>query len=202
MGSLKMTDKSEETNLSELAQEYEDVMDEMLQDANLDKFRVQFEKLHNALQDATQSNGRLQVKNREVNAELVANAAKTAQSLKQNQDDQVAILQLKSELSKAWTMFDSANEKEQRLREAVQTYKVEIQNLTRLCEKSKGTSGGNSESIGALSKQKQAIQRERDALIEEARKLRTEMALADERITDLENDSSKAHQLNAELKQE
>ena len=43
-------------------------MDEMLQDANLDKFRVQFEKLHNALQDATQSNGRLQVKNREVNA--------------------------------------------------------------------------------------------------------------------------------------
>ena len=127
-------------------------MDEMLQDANLDKFRVQFEKLHNALQDATQSNGRLQVKNREVNAELVANAAKvskkyhlsvknrslpdmrptvmkcswlfqTAQSLKQNQDDQVAILQLKSELSKAWTMFDSANEKEQRLRETVQTYK-------------------------------------------------------------------------------
>ena len=50
----------------------------MLQDANLDKFRVQFEKLHNALQDATQSNGRLQVKNREVNAELVANAAKVS----------------------------------------------------------------------------------------------------------------------------
>ena len=55
-------------------------MDEMLQDANLDKFRVQFEKLHNALQDATQSNGRLQVKNREVNAELVANAAKVSKN--------------------------------------------------------------------------------------------------------------------------
>ena len=55
-------------------------MDEMLQDANLDKFRVQFEKLHNALQDATQSNGRLQVKNREVNAELVANAAKVSRN--------------------------------------------------------------------------------------------------------------------------
>ena len=52
----------------------------MLQDANLDKFRVQFEKLHNALQDATQSNGRLQVKNREVNAELVANAAKVSKN--------------------------------------------------------------------------------------------------------------------------
>ena len=52
----------------------------MLQDANLDKFRVQFEKLHNALQDATQSNGRLQVKNREVNAELVANAAKVSRN--------------------------------------------------------------------------------------------------------------------------
>ena len=56
----------------------------MLQDANLDKFRVQFEKLHNALQDATQSNGRLQVKNREVNAELVANAAKVSRNTIQN----------------------------------------------------------------------------------------------------------------------
>ena len=39
------------------------------------------------------------------------------------QDDQLAIMQLKSELSKAWTMFDTANEKEQRLKEKCQQYK-------------------------------------------------------------------------------
>ena len=39
------------------------------------------------------------------------------------QDDQVAIMQLKSELSKAWMMFDTANEKEQRLKEKCQQYK-------------------------------------------------------------------------------
>ena len=32
-------------------------------------------------------------------------------------------MQLKSELSKAWMLFDSANEKEQRLIENVQSYK-------------------------------------------------------------------------------
>ena len=39
------------------------------------------------------------------------------------QDDQLAIMQLKSELSKAWMMFDTANEKEQRLKEKCQQYK-------------------------------------------------------------------------------
>ena len=51
-------------------------MAEMEQDVRLDKFRLQFEKLHKTLQEATNSNSRLQLKNREINAELVANAAK------------------------------------------------------------------------------------------------------------------------------
>ena len=98
-------------------------MEEMLEDPNLDKFRDQFEKLHGAWNDAKDSNVRLQNQNRQVNAELLANSSKVAQTLKQTQDDQVAIMQLKSELSKAWMMFDTANEKEQRLKEKCQQYK-------------------------------------------------------------------------------
>ena len=61
-------------------------MEEMLDDPNLDKFRYQFEKLHGAWSDAKASNSRLQEKHRQVNAELVANAAKIAQTLKQTQE--------------------------------------------------------------------------------------------------------------------
>ena len=60
-------------------------MEEMLIDPNLDKFRNQFEKLHGAWSEAKASNSRLQEKHRQVNAELVANAAKIAQTLKQTQ---------------------------------------------------------------------------------------------------------------------
>ena len=101
-------------------------MEEMLEDPNLDKFRDQFEKLHGAWNEAKESNVRLQNQNRQVNAELLANSSKVAQTLKQTQDDQVAIMQLKSELSKAWMMFDTANEKEQRLKEKCQQYKGKL----------------------------------------------------------------------------
>lgn len=67
---------------------------------------------------------------------------------------------------------------------------VEIDNLTRLCEKSNSKSNGNGESFGELSKQKQALQRERDALIEESTRLRSEMTNAEDRINGLEKESA------------
>merc|ERR1712106_914401 len=121
---------------------------------------------------------------------------------KQTQDDQVAIMQLKSELSKAWMMFDTANEKEQRLKEKCQQYKVENANLTRLCEKSNNTGGGNTESLGKLSRQKQALQRERDNLIEESQKMRADKERAEDYIIELESTSAAAHLMNVTLKQE
>jgi len=59
-----------------------------------------------------------------------------------------------------------------------------------LCEKSNSKSNGNGESFGELSKQKQALQRERDALIEESTRLRSEMTNAEDRINGLEKESA------------
>ena len=72
---------------------------------------------------------------------------------------------------------------------------VEIDNLTRLCEKSNSKSNGNGESFGELSKQKQALQRERDALIEESTRLRSEMTNAEDRINGLEKESAEGKTL-------
>merc|ERR1711892_546690 len=178
--SLKLEGMAEKTNdnVSNLEAEYEAVMEEMLEDPNLDKFRDQFEKLHGAWSEAKESNVRLQNQNRQVNAELLANS------------------------SKAWMMFDTANEKEQRLKEKCQQYKVENANLTRLCEKSNNTGGGNTESLGKLSRQKQALQRERDNLIEESQKMRADKERAEDYIIELESTSAAAHLMNVTLKQE
>ena len=59
-----------------------------------------------------------------------------------------------------------------------------------MCEKSNNKSSGNGESFGELSKQKQALQRERDALIEESTKLRSDMTNAEDRINNLEKESA------------
>ena len=74
--------------------------------------------------------------------------------------------------------------------------------MTRLCEKSNNTGGGKTESLGKLSRQKQALQRERDNLIEESQKLRADKERAEEYIIELETTSAESRQTNTQLKQE
>ena len=64
-------------------------------DRSLEKFRVEYEKLHRALKKSHESEKRLMQKCRELNAEIVANSAKVATALKLSQEDQATIASLK-----------------------------------------------------------------------------------------------------------
>ena len=54
---------------------------------------------------------RILKKCRELNAEIVANAAKVQTALKLSEEDQSTIASLKKELEKAWKLVDSSHEK-------------------------------------------------------------------------------------------
>lgn len=64
-------------------------------DKSLEKFRVEYEKLHRALKKSHESEKRLMQKCRELNGEIVANAAKVQTALKLSQEDQNTISSLK-----------------------------------------------------------------------------------------------------------
>ena len=64
-------------------------------DRSLEKFRVEYEKLHRALKKSHESEKRLMQKCRELNAEIAANSAKVSTALKLSQDDQSTIASLK-----------------------------------------------------------------------------------------------------------
>ena len=68
---------------------------ELMGDRSLEKFRVEYEKLHKALKKSHESEKRLMQKCRELNAEIVANSAKVATALKLSQEDQATIASLK-----------------------------------------------------------------------------------------------------------
>merc|ERR1711935_330672 len=70
----KMADKNDE--LAQLEAEFQEVLTGLTDDPNLDKFRLEYEKIHTALKKSNGSNVRLQQKCRELNAEIVANATK------------------------------------------------------------------------------------------------------------------------------
>ena len=82
----QMAEKGDE--LAQLEAEFQEVITELTDDPNLDRFRLEYEKIHSALKKSNASNQRLQQKCRELNAEIVANASKVAHALKLSQDDQ------------------------------------------------------------------------------------------------------------------
>ena len=72
-----------------------------------------------------ESEKRLIRKCRELNQEIVANAAKVQTAIKLSQEDQNTIASLKKEIEKAWKMVDASHEKEQRAKETIQQLKME-----------------------------------------------------------------------------
>ena len=80
--------------------------------------------LHKCIKCAD-SEKRLIKKCRELNAEIVANAAKVQTALKLNEEDQSTIAALKKEIEKAWKMVDASHEKEAKAKETIQQLKVQ-----------------------------------------------------------------------------
>ena len=71
------------------------VLTELVGDKSLERFRQEYEKLHRALRKSHESEKRLIKKCRELNSEIVANAAKVQTALKLSQEDQNTIASLK-----------------------------------------------------------------------------------------------------------
>ena len=99
---------------------------------------MEYEKLHRALKKSHESEKRLIKKCRELNTEIVSNAAKVQTALKLSEEDQSTISALKKEIEKAWKMVDASHEKEARAKETIQQLKLEIANLSRLVEQGAG----------------------------------------------------------------
>jgi len=79
---------TEESELVSLEKDFQEVISELTDDPKLTRFRIEYEKIHDALKRILEANGRLQRQNRELNAEIVSNSAKVAQVTKICQDDQ------------------------------------------------------------------------------------------------------------------
>lgn len=85
----------EETAFEEIERDFQEVLNELSGDKSLEKFRVEYEKLHNIMRKSYDNEKRLMAKCRELNAEIVVNSAKVATALKLSQDDQTTIASLK-----------------------------------------------------------------------------------------------------------
>ncbi len=162
-------------------------------DRTLEKFKVEYEKLHKALIKSHESEKRLMQKCRELNAELVANSAKVQTALKLGQEDQNTIASLRKELERAWKISDASLEKEQSAKEAIQSLKQEIANLTKLVEQGAGLTIGQEQNVNELVKNRDELIHEKDRLIDEVVKLREVLEDAQTKNLDYEKKIEEAN---------
>lgn len=84
-------------------------------------------------------------------------------------------------------------EKEQSAKEAIQSLKLEIANLTKLVEQGAGLTLGQEQNVNELIKVRDELIGERDKLLDELVKLRTQLEDAQKRESDLETKFDEAN---------
>ena len=145
-----------------LERDFQEVLSELAGDQSLEKFRVEYEKLHRALKKSHEQEKRLVKTCRELNTEIVNNAAKVQTALKYSQEDESTIASLRKEIEKAWAMVDISHEKEVRAKDTINQLKDEIGNLSKLVEKGAGLSVGQENMVKELLRVRDELQRQTD----------------------------------------
>uniref|UniRef100_A0A667YW23 Uncharacterized protein n=1 Tax=Myripristis murdjan TaxID=586833 RepID=A0A667YW23_9TELE len=120
--SQKAEQKEEEDIFKSLEKDFQLVLCELDGDKSLDKFRVEYEKVAQALRKSHDSEKRLMAERRELTVEI------TDAALSQSQEDQTELTSLKRELEKAWKMIDTAQDEVKKHKEVILSLQQELKN--------------------------------------------------------------------------
>lgn len=85
----------EENSVEALENEFQDVLNELVGEKNLQKFRVEYEKLFTVLKRSHENEKRLMTKCRELKAEISSNSSKIMLIVKQCQEAETSNVSLK-----------------------------------------------------------------------------------------------------------
>ena len=131
---------------------------------SLERFRAEYDKLLAVIKKHQDNEKRLIGKCRELNGEVVQNAAKIQTALRLSFQDQANIAALKAEMEKAWKVVDAGAEKDKRNKEVIQALKAELTALQGSLHASQGVSESEQHEKAALQQHSAALQAQLDQL--------------------------------------
>ena len=143
-----------------LERDFQEVLQELMGDQSLERFRLEYEKLHRALKKSHEQEKRLVKKCRELNSEILNNQAKIKTALRLSQEDQKTITHLQKEMEKTWKLVYAAQEKETRGKETILALKEEMTNLSKLVERGAGLSINQENMVKELRQAKEELERQ------------------------------------------
>ncbi|XP_061228374.1 cilia- and flagella-associated protein 58 [Neopsephotus bourkii] len=167
----------DESAFEALEKDFQDVINQLKEDKALEKFLIEYEKLHTVLKKTHENEKCLMEKCRKLNDDLVANSSKVAALTKLSKDDWNTIASMKTEIDKAWKMVDTIYEKEQRAKKKIASLQEEITRLSSSV-KQEPEASVEYDSLWNLLKYKEGVTKERDQLLLEVVELRKSLTEA------------------------
>ena len=178
------------TALETLERDFQGVMQDLGGEDNLERFRLEYEKLHRALKKSHESEKRLIKKVQELSQDVVSNGIKIQSAIKLSQGDQSTIDALKKEIEKAWKMVDAAHEKETRAKDMILSLKKEATNLQQLVEQGTALTQGHHMTLTQLNEEKRQLLKDQEELRAKIGGLDKEIAEAVEKEKRVSSESS------------
>ena len=121
-----------------LDRDFKEVLQSMVGEKSLERFRVEYEKLHRALKSSVESGNRLHKQAKDLQEIINNNAARVKAAIKLTQEDSATIGLLKKEVYKAWKLVDTAKDKEEKAKKIIAELRVEIAQLNKTVELGSG----------------------------------------------------------------
>mmetsp|Transcript_9994 Transcript_9994/g.9936 ORF Transcript_9994/g.9936 Transcript_9994/m.9936 type:complete len:204 (+) Transcript_9994:76-687(+) len=171
-----------------LEKDFQEVLNELVGDQSMERFRNEYEKLHRALKTSYESEKRLVKRCKELNDTILQNATRVKAAIKLTQEDSQTIAILRREVDKAWKLVEQAKEKEEKARKIIQDLKNEIAHLNKIVESGSGLSIGQDNTVHNLMRQKDDLKKDCDQKQETINELEQQKSNLMEKVHKLENE--------------
>ena len=174
-----------------LERDFQEVLSQLVGDQSLERFRLEYEKLHRALKRLHEHERKLIKKVRELNTEIVEQRGEGAHGAQApSQEDQNTIATLRKEIEVA---AEDGRRRDPReggaaAKETINQLKDEIANLSKLVEKGAKLSGGQESMVKELLVTRDELQRQAEEQTQQTKVLEAQLTELNRQKDDLEED--------------
>lgn len=123
-----------QSDFDRVDQDFQYVLQEIAGDKTLERFRLEYQKLHKTLKTSHETEKKLIKRCKELNSDIAANSVKVQIAMKLSHEDNIAMDQVKQDVDRTWKLVDAAREKEEIGKKKLAEYKYEIAELHRKVE--------------------------------------------------------------------
>ena len=196
-------DEFESPAFAQLEADFNAVLTEIGGDKQLEKFRIEYEKMHRALRNCHDNERKLVRKCKELNNSIAESTIRIQRTLKMSQEDNETIKVLKSDLEKALKLVDASRENEVKSKTSIENLRSKITQLGNLVEEKSGLAIGQDSTVNELLRAKEELTKDiegtEEMITESLTEQNNKATLLDKLKTDTTEKKNEAKQLKAQI---